>query len=143
MIKGVITMVKVFMGLKGSGKTKHLIEMVNSAIQNEKGSVICIERGNKLTYDINYKARLIDLSKFSIESFSMLKGFISGLYAGNYDISHVFIDNIIKAGKEEEMEAVGDFLGWLEAFGERNEVRFTVTVSASTLDATPQIRKYF
>jgi len=135
-------MVKVLMGLKGSGKTKKLIELVNSSIENEKGSVICIERGSKLTYDINYKARLIDISGFSIESFSMLKGFISGLYAGNYDISHVFIDNLFKASGEHSMEAAGEFLKWLENFGDRNNVSFTVAISASVDEATDDIRKY-
>jgi len=136
-------MVKVLMGLKGCGKTKKLIELVNSAIENEKGSIICIERGSKLTYDVNYKARLIDISGFAIESFSMLKGFISGLYAGNYDISHVFIDNLFKAGGEQDMKAAGDFLKWLESFGTRNNVAFTITISASVDEATDDIRKYF
>jgi hypothetical protein len=136
-------MVNVLMGLKGSGKTKRLIELVNSAIQIEKGCVICIERGNKLTYDINYKARLIDISAFSIENFSMLKGFISGLYAGNYDITHIFIDNLFKAAGKEDMEAAGEFLKWLESFGKKNNVAFTVTISASVDEATDDIKKYF
>lgn len=143
MIEGVITMVKVLMGLKGSGKTKNLIELVNSAIDNEKGSVICIERGSKLTYDVNYKARLIDITEYSVDSFAMLKGFISGLYAGNYDISHVFVDNLFKAGGEEGLDAVGVFLAWLEEFGNKNNVTFTVTISAPVESATPEIKKYF
>lgn len=136
-------MVKVLMGLKGSGKTKNLIELVNSAIENEKGSVICIERGSKLTYDINYKARLIDISEYAVDSFAMLKGFICGLYAGNYDISHIFVDNLFKAGGESRMEAVGEVLGWLDAFGAKNNVTFTITISAPVEDATPEIKKYF
>jgi hypothetical protein len=136
-------MVKVLMGLKGCGKTKKLIDLVNSAIENEKGSVICIERGNKLTYDVNYKARLIDISNYSVDSFAMLKGFICGLYAGNYDITHVFVDNLFKAGGEERMEAAGEFLNWLEKFGSANDITFTVTISASAEDATEEIRKFF
>jgi|BioPla2DNA2_1021312.scaffolds.fasta_scaffold166143_1 hypothetical protein len=142
-IKGVIAMVKVIMGLKGSGKTKKMIELVNSAIDTEKGSVVCIERGNKMRYNINYKARLIDISHYSIESFEMLEGFISGLYASNYDITHVFIDNLMKAGGEDDLGKAGKFLEWLDKFGEGNNVKFTVTISEAVEDATEEIRKYF
>ena len=136
-------MVKVVMGLKGSGKTKRMIELVNSAIETEKGSVVCIEQGNKMTYDVNYKARLIDISHYSICSFEMLEGFVSGLYAGNYDITHVFIDNLMKAGSENDMEKAGRFLLWLEKFGEQNGINFTVSISAAVEDATEDIRKFF
>ncbi|NLM61588.1 MAG: hypothetical protein GX193_05870 [Clostridiales bacterium] len=135
-------MVKVVMGLKGSGKTKNMIELVNSAIETEKGSVVCIERGNKMTYDINYKARLIDISQYNIYSFEMLEGFISGLYASNYDITHVFIDNLMKASGENDMDKAGKFLLWLEKFGEENGINFTVTISAAVEDATEDIRRF-
>ena len=52
-------MVRVIMGVKGTGKTKQMIELINTAVQNEHGNVVCIERGPKLTYDINYKIRLV------------------------------------------------------------------------------------
>ena len=103
-------MVKVIMGVRGNGKTKQLIDLVNNAINNEKGSVICIERGKKLTYDINYKARLIDISAYEIESFAMLKGFICGLYSGNYDISSIFIDSLYKVASQSDAESAGQFL---------------------------------
>ena len=48
-------MVRVIMGVKGTGKTKQMIDLINTAVQNEHGNVVCIERGPKLTYDINYK----------------------------------------------------------------------------------------
>jgi hypothetical protein len=73
----------------------------------------------------------------------MLKGFISGLYAGNYDITHIFIDNLFKAAGKEDMEAAGEFLKWLESFGKKNNVAFTVTISASVDEATDNIKKYF
>ena len=82
-------MVKVIVGLKGSGKTKQLIDSINSAIKNESGSMVCIEKGSALTFDIDYRVRLIDASEYSIGTYTFLKGFISGLHAGNFDISHI------------------------------------------------------
>lgn len=134
-------MVKLLMGLKGSGKTKHLIELVNDAIHNEKGSVICIERGKKLTYDINYKARLIDISTFSVDSYAMLRGFLCGLYAGNYDISHIFIDNLYKASGEKTIEASSEFIDWLGEFSKEHGVRITVTISEPAEEATENMKK--
>ena len=89
-------MVQLIMGLKGSGKTKRLVEMVKTAIDNETGSVVCIEKDKKLTYDIPYQVRLIHASDYAIGSVEFMKGFLSGLHAGNYDITHVFIDNFAK-----------------------------------------------
>ena len=80
-------MIRVIMGKKGSGKTKQMIDMINNAVQTEHGNVVCIERGSKLTYDIHYQIRLVEASSYDIDSYATLKGFVSGLYAGNYDIT--------------------------------------------------------
>ena len=60
-------MIKLFIGAKGSGKTKTLIELVNNATEASKGSVVCIEKGDKLTHDVTYKARLVDNNVYAIE----------------------------------------------------------------------------
>ena len=54
-------MIRVIMGKKGSGKTKQMIDMINSAVQTEHGNVVCIEKGNKLTFDIHYQIRLVSV----------------------------------------------------------------------------------
>lgn len=137
-------MVRVIMGVKGSGKTKQLIELVNHAAHNETGNVICIERGPKLIYDVHYKVRLVEASQYEMKSFEQLKGFISGMYAGNFDISHIFIDSLCKIiPAEADAPETEQFLDWLEAFSEKNGVRFTVTISADISMASEGIRKYF
>ena len=87
-------MIHVIMGLKGSGKTKKLIDGINTAVAQASGDVVCIEYGKKLTYDVTYKVRLVDSQEYGIKSVEMLKGFLSGMHAGNFDITHVFIDNL-------------------------------------------------
>ena len=84
-------MVSILMGLKGSGKTKRLVEMVREAVKEETGDVVCIEKERKLTYDIPYQARLIEAGAYEIGSYEFLKGLICGVHAGNYDITHFFI----------------------------------------------------
>ena len=89
-------MVKLIMGVKGSGKTKRLVEMVREALAAESGDVICIEKDKKLTYDIPYQARLIDTGDYGINSYDLFRGFLCGIHSGNYDITHFFIDNFYK-----------------------------------------------
>ena len=132
------------MGVKGTGKTKQMIELINTAVQNEHGNVVCIERGPKLTYDINYKIRLVEASQYDMKDFDFLKGFISGLYAGNFDITHIFIDSLTKIVPSEATDlAVEEFLDWLNRFGEANSIKFTVTISAASSLASEGVKKYF
>ena len=135
-------MVRVIMGKKGSGKTKQMIEMINSAVQTEHGNVVCIERGNKLTFDIHYQIRLVESSQYDIDGYTGMKGFISGLYAGNYDISHVFIDSLCRAIGRDVDKDTEAFLNWLDAFGEKNGIKFTVTISADIAQATDGMQKF-
>ena len=135
-------MVRLIMGAKGSGKTKHLIEMINNAAKDEPGNVVCIEANRTMTYDIHYHIRLIDAEEYKLNSYDLLRGFISGLYAGNYDITQVFIDNLCKivgGGVDKDTE---EFLNWLDIFGERNNIKFTATISAETSEATDGMHKF-
>ena len=137
-------MVRVIMGVKGTGKTKQMIELINAAAQNESGSVVCSEHYSKLTYDIHSQIRLVDAKEYSINNFEMLKGFVSGLHAGNYDISKVFIESLTKiVGVEAEDPSVEQFLDWLNDFGEKNGINFTVTISADNALASEGVKKYF
>ena len=135
-------MIHVIMGLKGSGKTKKLIDGINAAVAQASGDVVCIEYGKKLTYDVTYKVRLVDSQEYGIRSVEMLKGFVSGMHAGNFDITHVFIDNLCKTVGRDVDGATEEFLNWLDAFGEKNNVKFTVTISADTAAATEGMQKY-
>lgn len=135
-------MVRLIMGVKGSGKTKQLIDLINNAAKDEPGNVVCIEANTALTYNINYHIRLIDALEYKLNSYEALRGFVCGLYAGNYDISHVFIDNLCKIVTADLDQGTEDFLNWLDAFGERNNIKFTATISADVGAATDGMRKF-
>ena len=135
-------MVKVLVGLKGSGKTKRLVELVRRAVEEEHGDVICIEKDKNLTYDIPYQARLIHASDYQIGTFEFMKGFISGLRARNYDISHIFIDNFHKMFNAGTEAQVVDFLDWLSSFAESEGIKFTITMTADPETVGDEIKKY-
>ncbi|MBQ3556629.1 MAG: hypothetical protein IJA11_02380 [Oscillospiraceae bacterium] len=136
-------MVRVIMGKKGSGKTKQMIDMINSAVQTEHGNVVCIEKGKKLTFDIHYQIRLVEASNYDLTDYTALKGFVSGLYAGNYDITHVFIDSLTKIAGGDCNAETEAFLDWLNNFGEEHNIKFTVTISDDASLASDGIKKYF
>jgi len=133
-------MVKVILGDKGSGNTKELMAAINEALVQEAGSLVCIEKGNDLTYDVDYRVRLIDSRDYGMEGFTFLKGFLSGLHGGNFDISHIFIDSLYKVAGSKDQQEAASFLAWCEQFGARNSVSFTITVTeAAAIDG---IKKY-
>ena len=137
-------MIKLIVGVKGTGKTKALVDEINKAANESHGSVVCVEYKRKLTYDINYKIRLVEASHYDMKGYEFLKGFISGLYAGNYDITHVFIDSLTKIVPSEATSLeVENFLDWLNNFGEDNNIKFTVTISADESLASDGVKKYF
>jgi len=131
------------MGLKGSGKTKQLIELVNKAVDEEHGDIVCVERMPKLIYDIPHKVRLIDASQYEFDGYDFLKGFISGLHSANYDITHIFIDNVLRIIGRDFDEEAEDFFDWCENFNEKENVKFTFTISVDIAKATERIKKYF
>ena len=134
-------MIQVIMGLKGSGKTKKLIDSINEAVANAHGDVVCIEYGKKLTYDVNYRVRLVDSKEYGIANLDMLKGFLSGLHAGNFDITNVYIDNLYKTIGTDR--AAGEaFIAWCAKFAEANQMNITVTVSDDPEQASEDVKKY-
>ena len=138
-------MIHVIMGLKGSGKTKKLIDSINNAVEQASGDVVCIEYGKKLTYDLSYRVRLVDSKEYGIASLEMLKGFLSGLHAGNFDITHVYVDNLYKT-ISKPMEAdntyCDEFLAWAAKFAEVNNMELTFTVSEDPAQASEEMKKY-
>ena len=135
-------MVKIIMGLKGSGKTKELVGLVCKAVSEGEGDVIVIEKERKLTYDIPYQARLIDAGDYDIGNYEFLKGLICGVHAGNYDITHFFIDNFYKLVNDKSPEELEKFMAWLEKFSDQEKISFVVSVSADPETVPEGVRKY-
>ena len=134
-------MIQVIMGLKGSGKTKKLIDAINAAVAQASGDVVCIEYGKKLTYDVNYRVRLVDSKEYCISNSDMLKGFLSGLHAGNFDITNVYIDNLYKTIGTDR--AAGEaFILWCAEFAQVNNMNITITVSDDPEQASEAVKQY-
>ena len=134
-------MIHVIMGLKGSGKTKKLLDAINEVLEQANGDVVCIEYGKKLTYDVNYRVRLVDSKEYGISNPCMLKGFLSGLHAGNFDITHVYIDNLYKTIGNDRAAAEA-FILWCAEFAKANNMEITLTVSDDPALASEEIKAF-
>ena len=134
-------MINIIMGLKGSGKTKKLIDSINQAVESAQGDVVCIEYGKKLTYDVSHRVRLVDSKEYGINNLDMLKGFLSGLHAGNFDITNVYIDNLYKTIGTDRA-AGEEFIMWCATFAEANYMDITITVSDDPALASEEIKQF-
>ncbi|HEX3038389.1 MAG TPA: hypothetical protein VHO94_05275 [Oscillospiraceae bacterium] len=122
-------MVTLIIGKKGSGKTKKLIERANEAISNSNGNVVVIEKGLKLTYDISHQARLIDIDAYGIQGLDSFFGFVSGICAGNYDVTDIFVDSTLKI-IGPDTEALAILAEKLSALAALADTKITLSVSA-------------
>lgn len=132
-------MIKLFIGGKGSGKTKTLIELVNNAANTSKGNVVCIEKGDKLKLDITYKARLIDTDYYKVNDAEALGGFIAGILASNSDITDIFVDSALKICGNDTA-AFETMLKNLEQI--TSEVNLVMTASIAVEDCPAGIKAY-
>lgn len=135
-------MVRLIMSGSGEGKTKQLIELMENAAEHEVGCMVCIEPKRNMSFNIRHQTRLVDASEFAVSSFESLRGFVCGLYAGNYDISHIFIDDLCKVAHSSNEREIGEFLNWLDAFSAPLNLKVTITLSAAPGSATDTMRKY-
>ncbi len=123
-------MIKIIIGRKGSGKTKLLVDMVNTAANESLGNVVCIEKGDTLTYSVTHKARLIDADAFSISGYDEYYGMLAGIKSGNHDVTHIFGDATLRIGTRNYDELVAFF----QRIAKIDDVEFVFTVSADKTD---------
>ena len=122
-------MINVFIGKKGSGKTKKLIDYANKAVETSNGNVVVIEKGLKLTYDITHKARLIDSDAYGIKGLDALEGFLCGICAGNYDVTDILLDSTLKI-IGQDMAALTELITKAKKLSDEANVTFTLSISA-------------
>ena len=132
-------MIKLFIGSKGSGKTKTLIELTNNAAQTSNGSVVCIEKGDKLKHEITYKARLIDTDAYAVCDAESLYGFVAGILASNNDITDIFVDSSLKICGND-VAAFEEMLPKLEKISDN--VNIVMSASIAVEDAPAGVKKY-
>ena len=131
-------MITLIIGNKGSGKTKRLIQLANEAVEKSNGNVVVIEKGAKLTYDVSHKARLIDIEQYNVSGFDAFYGFLSGICAGNYDVTDIFVDSTLKI-TGRDFEALADFVAKANELASQSEVKIVMLISADASELPARI----
>ena len=133
-------MIKLIVGTKGTGKTKTLIDMARKAAEESKGNVVCVEKGDKLAHELPNAVRLVNSEEYDIRGFANLYGFLAGFLAGNYDITHLFVDGTFKIGKvgdvEKDYEGFGAMIQKLAKVQSDAQIIFTVSCDEADLPVT-------
>lgn len=133
-------MLKLIAGKKGSGKTKQLISMVSNASETSNGKVVCIEKGTKLTYDINHGVRLLDTDSYRVAGYDAFYGFLAGIAASDYDVKEIYVDSILKIAGDN-FDKIGEMLAKIDSlFGE--DVTLNMTISADASELPESVKKY-
>ena len=133
-------MIYLLTGKKGSGKTKNLIRLAKEAADKSKGCVVSIEKGDTLTFDIDYRVRLVNIESYAINDFGAFYGFVAGLLAGNYDITDILVDSTLKIGGDN-LDAFADFIKKIAPLAEHAGTTLTFSVSADADDIPESIRE--
>ncbi len=134
-------MLKLIIGIKGTGKTKTLISMVNEAVDASHGDVVCIEKGTKLRFDVKYQARLINVDDYLIDDAHSLFGFVAGVLASNHDVTELFVDSALKICNNNIAE-FEELVSKVSKLSDNAGTRILFTVSMPIEEASEALRQY-
>ena len=133
-------MVELLIGKKGTGKTKALVDKVNTALTVAKGNVVFIAKNSDQMYAVDSKARMATTSDFDIRSYNELLVFIYGIISRDYDITNIFVDGIFKIVGTTELDGFEEFLERLEDLSRKQSISFVISVSIDA-DTAPEYIK--
>ncbi len=134
-------MLKLIVGLKGSGKTKTIVSMANQKIEETNGDVVFVEKGTKLIHEVKYQARLLDTDEYLINSAAKLYGFVVGNFGGNHDVTDIFVDSALKICGNN-MSEFAEFLDNIIEFSSTHPVNFVITSSVAVEDLPEKFKQY-
>lgn len=132
-------MVQLIVGKKGKGKTKQLLDKVNTEVKEVSGNIVYLDKSTKHMYELNNKVRLIDVSEFMVENSSEFLGFICGIVSQDRDLEKMFLDSFLKIAHLED----GDILPVitkLEKISEMFQVDFILSISLDEQDLPESLK---
>ena len=134
-------MVELIVGKEGKGKTKQLLERVNSEIKTASGNIVFIDRNDKHMFELNNKVRLINVSEYEFTNSSEFIGFVCGILSQDHDIEQMYIDAVLKVAKTDKSELAA-VVKRLDLIGKKFNVKFTASVTLDASDIAEEIREY-
>ena len=121
-------MVQLIVGKKGKGKTKYLLDKVNSEVKTVSGNIVYLDKSTKHMFELNNKVRLIDVSDYAFENSAEFVGFVCGIISQDHDLEQMYFDSFLKISKLEDA-SIKDVVDRLESLGKKFGVKFILSVS--------------
>ena len=121
-------MVQLIVGKKGKGKTKQLLDKVNSEVKDISGSIVYLDKSTKHMYELNNKVRLIDVSRYMIENADEFLGFVSGIISQDHDLEQMYFDSFLKIAVLEDKD-ISAVIEKLDRMSDFFQVDFILSVS--------------
>lgn len=133
-------MVQLIVGKKGKGKTKQLLDKVNSEVQSVSGNIVYLDKSTKHMYELNNKIRLIDVSSYLITSPEEFLGFVCGIVSQDHDLQQMYFDSFLKIACAEETE-IEPIIKKLDAIGEKFGIDFVLSVSRDEAELPASLKE--
>ena len=134
-------MVELIVGKEGKGKTKQLLERVNSEIKTASGNIVFIDRNDKHMFELNNKVRLVNVAEYDFTNSSEFLGFVCGILSQDHDIEQMYIDAVLKVARTDKSE-LASVVKRLAIIGQKFNVKFVASVTLDASDIDEEIREY-
>ena len=121
-------MVELIVGKKGKGKTKVLLDKVNSTVKEVNGNIVYLDKSTKHMFELNNKVRLIDVTGYPVKNSDEFVGFICGILSQDHDLEQIYLDSFLKIAKLEDQD-ITSTLDQLNEIGKQFSVKFIISIS--------------
>ena len=132
-------MVQLIVGKKGKGKTKQLLDKVNSEVKDISGSIVYLDKSTKHMYELNNKVRLIDVSRYMIENADEFLGFVSGIISQDHDLEQMYFDSFLKIAALEDKD-ISAVIEKLDRMSDFFQVDFVLSVSKDEAELPDSVK---
>ena len=132
-------MLKIIYAKRGSGKTKEMIKMANTDVENLKGNIVFLDKDNHCMLDLHHNVRYINAKEYGKLTLDYFLGFFGGVMASNYDIEKVYIDGIAGLLNDEELKIA---IGYIARLAEKGGVKVVMTVSGNKEDMPEYVKEF-
>lgn len=122
-------MIEIICGEKGKGKTKELLDKVNSAVGTQSGNIVYLDKSQKHMYELNNKIRLINVTDFPIDNCDEFLGFICGIVSQDHDLDEMYLDSFLTIASIDDENGITKAIEKLDVISEKFKVKFVLSVS--------------
>ena len=127
-------MIEIICGEKGKGKTKELLNKVNTSVATASGSVVYLDKSQKHMYELNNKVRLINVMDYPITNCDEFLGFICGIISQDHDLEEMYLDSFLTISFIDSENEILKAIEKLDVISEKYKVRFILSVSKDKAD---------